>query len=49
MKLLITVCQPGILSGDSSTLQFLTIIRETQKSFDESPPTDTIGIFLELS
>ena len=40
MKLFVTVCRPGILSGDSSTLQLLTIIHETQKSFGESPPTD---------
>ena len=46
---LFTVCQFGFLPGDSCTSQLLTIIHEIQKSFDESPPIDVRGIFLDIS
>ena len=44
---LFTVCQSGFLPGDSFTT--LKIIHKIQKSFDESPPIDVRGIFLDIS
>ena len=46
---LFTVCQSGFLPGDSCTSQLLSIIHEIQKLFDESPPIDIKGIFLDIS
>ena len=46
---LFTVCQSGFLQDDSCTSQLLSIIHEIQKLFDESPPIDVRGIFLEIS
>ena len=46
---LFTVCQSGFLPGDSCTSQLLGIIHEIQKSFDENPPIDVRGIFLDIS
>ena len=46
---LFTVCQSGFLLGDSCTSQLLSIIREIQILFDESPPIDVRGIFLSIS
>ena len=45
---LFTVCQSGFLPGGSCTAQLLSIIHEIQKSFDESPPIDVRGIFLDI-
>ena len=46
---LFAVCQSGFLPINSRTSQFLSTIHEIQKSFDESPPIDVRGIFLEIS
>ena len=46
---LFTIFQSGFLPGDSSTSQLLSIIHEIQKLFDESPPIDVRGIFLDIS
>ena len=49
---LFTICQSGFLpdgSCTSCTSQALSIIHETQKSFDESPPIDVRGIILDIS
>ena len=37
------------ISFDSCSSQLLSIIHEIHKSFDESPPTDVTGIFLDIS
>ena len=43
---LFTACQSGF---HPRTLQLLSIIHEIQKWFDESPPIDARGIFLDIS
>ena len=45
---LFTVCRSGFLPGISCTSQLLSIIHEIQKSFDESPPINVQGIFLDI-
>ena len=40
--------QSGFLSADSCPSQLLSKTYEIQKSFDESPPIDVRGIFLDI-
>ena len=46
---LFTPSQSGFLPGDSCIAQLLSIIHENQTAFDENPPADVRGIFLDLS
>ena len=45
---LFTVCQSSFLPGDSCISQLLSILHEIQKLFDESPPIDVKGAFLDI-
>ena len=40
--------QSGFLSADSCNSQLLSKTHKIQKSFDESPPIDVRGIFLDI-
>ena len=46
---LFTPSQSGFLPGDSCIAQLLPIIHEIQTAFDENPPGDVRGIFLDIS
>ena len=46
---LFTPSQSGFLPGDSCIAQLLSIIHEIQTAFDENPPGDVRGIFLDIS
>ena len=46
---LFTPSQSVFLPGDSCIAQLLSIIHEVQSAFDENPPVDVRGIFLDIS
>ena len=46
---LFTPSQSGFLPGDSCIAQLLSIIHKIQTAFDENPPVDVRGIFLDIS
>ena len=46
---LFTLYRSGFVPGDSFTPQLLSIINEIQISFDEIPPIDVRGVYLDTS
>ena len=44
-----TPSQSGFLPGDSCIAQLLSILHEIQTAFDENPPRDVRGVFLDIS
>ena len=45
---LFTECQSGLIPGDSSVAQLLSITHEIYKHFDCNPPAETREIFLDI-
>ena len=46
---LFTDCQSGFISSNSCVAQLLSVTHEIYKSFNCNSPTDTRGIFLDIS
>ena len=44
-----TPSQSGFLPGDSCIAQLLSVLHEIQTAFDENPPRDVRGVFLDIS
>ena len=45
----LTKCQPEFLPGDSYISQLLSIVHDTNSSFDYDPTIDVRGVFLDIS